>query len=186
MKNDPLVGAGLKPAPEYIAAKTARRKSLRLPEYDYSSPGAYFFTICTYKREYSLGRVQEEKVVLSPAGEQVQQVWDELAQHYANIQFDEFVIMPNHVHGIVLILDNSEAVGAGLKPAPTTKHGLPEVVRGFKTFSARKANEIRGMSGAAFWQRGYYEHVIRNEDDLYQHQEYILSNPLKWALDEYH
>ncbi|HSE83161.1 MAG TPA: transposase, partial [Thermodesulfobacteriota bacterium] len=100
------------------------------------------------------------------------------------IKLDAFVIMPNHVHGIIINVAND--VGAGLKPAPTTvakNHTLFEIVRGFKTFSSRRINETRGTPGSHVWQRNYYEHIIRNEDDLDEIREYIINNPLKWDSD---
>jgi len=93
---------------------------------------------------------------------------------------DLFVIMPNHIHGIILI------VGAGLKPAPTDRikqYPLPEIVRGFKTFSARRINVMRVTLGVPVWQRNYYEHIIRNEDELNRIREYIKNNPLQWQFD---
>ena len=88
--------------------------------------------------------------------------------------------MPNHVHGIIIIRD----VGAGSEPAPTTKrHGLPEIVRQFKTFSARRINRRRGTPGQPVWQRNYYEHIIRHEESLNRIRDYILTNPLRWNLD---
>ena len=77
-------------------------------------------------------------------------------------------------------------VGAGFKPAPTTNHGLPEIVRALKTFSARKINELRSTKGIAVWQRNYYEHIIRNEKELGKIREYIYNNPLNWEKDEYY
>jgi len=100
------------------------------------------------------------------------------------LELDVFVIMPNHIHGIIFLTD----VGAGLKPAPTVPaghcHPLPEIVRGFKTFSSRKINELRNLSGTALWQRNYYEHVIRRDESLEKIREYIETNPLRWALDK--
>ncbi|MDH5507343.1 MAG: transposase [Anaerolineae bacterium] len=94
-------------------------------------------------------------------GEGVLQVRQDLPRHYEDVGLDEFVVMPNHVHGIVWIGEREDGRGrAGLKPAPTSKgkrHGLPEIVRGFKKFSARRINEMRGTTGKAFWQRGYHE-----------------------------
>jgi hypothetical protein len=76
-------------------------------------------------------------------------------------------------------------VGAGLRPAPTivNRYGLPEIIRAFKAFSSRRINELRGTPGIPIWQRNYYEHVIRDEEDLNQIREYIINNPLKWDLD---
>ncbi len=94
--------------------------------------------------------------------------------------------MPNHVHGIIFFEEWVEPVGAGLKPAPTTpikRHGLSEIVRAFKSFSARRINESRRMPGISVWQRNYFERVIRDEDKLNCIREYIIYNPLKWDLD---
>jgi len=95
---------------------------------------------------------------------------------------DGFVVMPNHVHGIIVLTDDS-AVGAGLKPAPTKMHALPEIVRAFKTFSARAINACQGLRGASVWQRNYYEHVVRDESDLSRIRKYIEENPARWAED---
>ena len=111
--------------------------------------------------------------------------WFDLPNHYAHVRLDAFVIMPNHVHGVIVLTE----VGAGLKPAPTVvakRHGLPEIVRGFKTFSSRRINELRGTPGTPVWQRNYYEHVIRGEDELNRVREYIDSNPTGWLEDRYH
>ena len=96
--------------------------------------------------------------------------------------------MPNHVHGIITITGDTDAdVRAGLKPAPTSlpakRHGLPEIVRGFKTFSSRHINQIRGVPGTRVWQRNYYEHVIRSDAALIRIRQYIRDNPAKWAED---
>jgi len=121
---------------------------------------------------------------LSSYGEIIRLSWLELPQHYTNAELDVFVIMPNHIHGIIFLTD----VGAGLKPAPTDsprdkRHGLPEIIRAFKTFSSRKINQLRNMSGTPVWQRNYYEHVIRRDESLDKIREYIVTNPLCWALD---
>ncbi len=121
----------------------------------------------------------------------VQDAWVDLPNHYPNVELDEFVVMPNHVHGIIIIMDDDEStmVGAGLKPAPTNalsyKHyPLSEIVRAFKTFSARRINEIRGAGGVSVWQRNYYEHIIRNDDELNRTRKYIIDNPSRWASKE--
>jgi len=180
------------------------RRSTRLPEYDYTQPGAYFITICVKDRRYRLGAIIDEEMVFSKEGEILQDVWEGLPKHYPNIKLDEFVVMPNHVHGIIWILEIEEPfVGAGLRPArnekrrkqegqrpsPTKKskaHGLPEIVRAFKSFSSRQINEFRHTKGSKFWQRSFYDHIIRDEEDLCQHRKYIQENVLKWCLDEYH
>ncbi len=156
-----------------------RRKSIRLQEYDYSQPGVYFVTICTQNRECLFGNIGDEKMILNEYGRIVLSCWNDLPNHYSHVRLDAFQIMPNHGHGIIFI------VGAGLKPAPTPtkRHGLPEIVRAFKTFSARRINESRRTPGESIWQRNYYDRIIRDEDELNRIREYIIYNPLKWDLD---
>ena len=128
-----------------------RRPSLRLPGYDYSQAGAYFITACTQNRVMLFGEVIDDDVRLNEMGTIVQKTWDDLPTHYRGIDLDAFIVMPNHVHGIIILADES-----------ARRHAIPEIVRGFKTFSARRVNERADKSGV-LWQRGYYEHVIRNE-----------------------
>jgi REP element-mobilizing transposase RayT len=183
-----------------------RRRPIRIPEYDYTAPGRYYVTICVRNRECLLGRIRNGGIHLNELGRIVQRTWDELPRHYSNIFLDAFVIMPNHVHGIIGITDcgavdgadsnasvgtdsnafvgaGSVFVGAGFKPAPTTTP-LSEIIRGFKTFSARMINTSRTMPGVSVWQRNYYEHVIRNERDLGRIRQYIADNPAQWELDK--
>lgn len=171
---------------DQIRPKFPHRRSIRLKEYDYSQPGEYFVTICTYDRECIFGDVSESGICLNRFGVITQGCWNDLKNHYPGIQLDASVVMPNHIHGIIALTD-PEHVGAGLKPARTgglTR--LSEVVRGFKTFSARCINEMRGVVGKPVWQRNYYEHIIRNKPDLEQVREYIISNPGRWAEDKYY
>ena len=166
-----------------------RRRSIRLPGYDYAQAGAYFVTICTYNRDCLLGEILGSEMSLTRSGEVVLECWNDLPNHYSYVEIDEFVVMPNHVHGIMVLSDqqrknpNAQNVGAGLKPAPTKRHPLPEIVRAFKTFSSRRINERRGSPGLPLWQRNYYERVIRNERELDAIRQYIVDNPAKWAED---
>jgi REP element-mobilizing transposase RayT len=135
----------------------------------------------------------------------VQTCWDDLASHYPRVELDALVVMPNHVHGIIFLIDrevdehgqNEVAIGphaatsgtqrAGLRPAPTgpgKQCGLSEVVRAFKSFSSRRVNEFRQTPGVPVWQRNYYEHVIRSAASLDAIRRYIIENPQRWALDE--
>ena len=139
------------------------------------------------------GRIAADRIVLNQMGEAVSACWADLPEHYEHAVLDAFVVMPNHVHGIVTLSDApvgvSDApttVGAGLRPSrrtPARRHGLSEIVRGFKTFSARRVNQIRGSSRVPVWQRGFYDRVIRREEELRQVREYIANNPRRWADD---
>ncbi len=167
-----------------------RRRSIRLKGYDYSQAGAYFVTICTQNRMCLFGDIADGKMVLNDAGCMVADVWNDLPNHYPHVQLDVSVIMPNHFHGIVVLTDTAGmdvgagGVGAGLKPAPTGKHhGLPEIVRGFKTFSSRRINQIRNTPGVKLWQRNYWEHIIRNKKELNRIRQYIIDNPQQWEFD---
>ncbi len=175
------------------ACQPCRRSPLRLRGFDYSQPGAYFVTVCTQSRETRFGVVVDGVMRLSTEGKIVGGTWLCLPDHYPDVQMDVFVVMPNHVHGIVILGGH---VGAGLKPAPTScgggltvepvgrHHSLSEIVRGSKTFSARGVNNLRGTPGAPVWQRGFYEHVLRDDADLDRVRRYIEAIPIRWAADE--
>lgn len=159
----------------------SERKSPRLKDYDYAQAGAYFVTICTYGREYVFGEVVDGVMQLNAFGDIAQNCWDDLPQHYPHIELDLFVVMPNHVHGIVVL--HSDVVGEGFKPSLDI--GLSEVIRGFKTFSARRINAMRDTSGIPVWQRSFHDHIIRNERELDTLRRYIDQNPQRWTADRY-
>ncbi len=173
------------------------RRSIRLKGYDYTYPGAYFITTCTHQRVHLFGEVVDGTMRLNEAGRLVEWTWNDLPNHVPNIILDAFVIMPNHVHGIIVITDTvGSVVGAGsepalTEPAPTTapatkRYALPEIVRQLKTFSARRINQLRGTPDTPVWQRNYYEHIIRSDRALNAIRRYIVENPLRWHIDRYH
>ena len=164
------------------------RRSMRLRGHDYSTPGAYLITACTHERLLLFGRVNDCKMEANRLGTIVEDSWSELPNHYGNVSLDAFVLMPNHVHGVIVIEDESTVVAAGFKPAftaaeATRQHAVPEIVRAFKTFSARKINAMRATPGKQVWQRGFYDHVIRGERELDRVRAYITDNPRKWSED---
>ncbi len=162
------------------------RRSIRYKGYDYSQQGGYFVTICVHDHECLLGDVSDTEMQLNDCGSIAHDAWIDLPNHYPNVEMDEFVVMPNHVHGIIIIMDHDETfAGAGSEPAPTMvkRYPLSEIVRSFKTFSARRINELRGTHGCPVWQRNYYEHIIRNEKELIAIRGYIVNNPSKWSAD---
>ena len=163
-----------------------RRRSIRLSGYDYRRAGAYFITVCTHNRTMLFGEIREDETILNDAGPMVRECWDAIPNHYPHAKTDAFIVMPNHVHGIIMLVDTHD-VGAGLRPAPTPagnkRHPLSEIIRAFKSFSARRINEHRGLRGVPVWQRNYYEHIIRNESALHDIRHYIVNNPDKWADD---
>ncbi len=168
-----------------------RRRSIRLPAYDYTSAGAYFVTICVWGRECALGDVVDGEMGLSDLGHIVAESWAWLADHHPYVTLDAWAIMPNHMHGIIIIHD--DVCRGGSRTAPTTGIGaassadkrkpLGRLIGAFKTTSTKRINEVRGLPGTPFWQRNYYERVVRNEGELRAIREYIADNPLHWQLD---
>jgi putative transposase len=157
------------------------RKSVRLKEYDYSLPGYYFVTICTKDRRCLFGKIISGKMYLNNNGEIVKDVLNDLKKHNFNIKLDYYSVMPNHLH-LILILET--AIRTGLEPVPTNKD-LPEIVRQLKTYSSKRINILNNTTGTSVWQRSFYEHIIRNDKELYEIRRYIEFNPLNWNEDEY-
>ncbi len=179
-----------------------RRRSLRLKGYDYAMAGAYFVTICTQDRACLFGNVAAGAMCLNEAGQMVAALWDGIAARFSSVEIDQFVVMPNHLHGI-LVLPDTDASGATTRVAPTgpsivgaplvgvpvTRVRLGDVVGAFKSLATIgyiggvKANgwpEFRGR----LWQRNYYEHIIRDEAALNRVRRYIDDNPVRWEFDD--
>ena len=171
------------------------RRSIRLKGHDYSAVGAYYLTMCTNERERLFGEIINGEMQLNQYGKIVLLTWNDLINHVANIELGEFVIMPNHVHGIVTIVEppnltyeKPEGDLPGLKIAKTHLPQTPvsEIVRQFKTFSAMRINNLRKMRGTAVWQRDYYERVIRTEREYMKYANYIHNNPFQWENDRFY
>jgi putative transposase len=162
------------------------RHSIRLQGYDYSEPGAYFVTICTEGHKCLFGDIVEQEMRLNRYGQTMGGCWAWLGQQYPYIELDKSVIMPNHMHGIIIVLDDSDCRG-GSQTAPTMDHHkykpLGRLIGAFKTVSTKQINQIWNTPGLPLWQRNYYEHIVRNEEDLAEIRRYIINNPLKWDLD---
>ena len=163
-------------------AKRHHRRSIRLPGYDYSQPGMYFVTICVEEKKCLLGEVIKGEMVVNEYGRIVQEEWYRSVEIRHEVQLDEFVVMPNHLHGIVVLVGATGRSPLRLKPGPSPR-SLGSFVGGFKSATTTRINDLRGTHGIPLWQRNYYEHVIRNEDDLHRIREYIQTNPLRWELD---
>jgi putative transposase len=171
-----------------------RRRSIRLPDFDYSQGLGIFVTICTYAREPLFGEVIDERVELSDYGRIVDDCWSGTPGHFPNASLDEYCIMPNHVHLILYLLDNGhpspgdiEFAGPDdLRSARLLPSSLGAILGSFKSIVARRINAARATPGSPVWQRNYYEHVIRDDRDLQRIREYVASNAAKWQDDEYH
>jgi putative transposase len=166
------------------------RRSIRLKEYDYSQPGGYFITIVTYQRDLLFGEIANEEMKLNDYGQIVDECWREIPNHFQNVELGMYVVMPNHVHGIIVIrADNSSSARKGtIYRAPTEKFGkpvsgsIPTIVRTFKSAVTRRLGKEFNFTG--IWQRNYYEHVIRNHEDWDRIHRYIESNPSMWVDDD--
>jgi REP element-mobilizing transposase RayT len=170
-----------------------RRRSIRLPAFDYTSAGAYFVTVVTAKRACVFGEVVADICVLGAAGAIVDYEWRKTAEIRDSMELDEFVVMPNHLHGIVWITDETDApTEQGTPPrAPTTRRfgqpvskSLSIIINNFKGRVTTRARELTGIADQAVWQRGFYERIIRDETELLRIREYVIANPRLWAEDE--
>jgi len=175
------------------------RRSIRLPGFDYTQDGAYSITICTHEKQCLFGDVIDGKMLLNRFGTLIYDCWIDLASRFQYIELDEFITMPNHVHGIILIrrgkaepcpLPTPHPSKARLRLAPTPAFGKPvgksvsSIIGSFKSTATRMMNAMRNTPGAPLWQRNYYEHIIRDDDDMNRTREYIIENPLRWYEDE--
>jgi putative transposase len=196
------------------------RRSIRLKNYDYAFEGSYYVTVVTQRRECLFGEIVDAKMYLSNYGEIVQKWWDNIPNHFPNVETGAFVIMPNHIHGIVFVteerrgevvsphdqpndnnqkntsnvntshrreesMQTSEPDNQGGEIPPLRRPTLGQIVAYFKYQSTKEMNEADNIGIITkFWQRNYYEHIIRNEKELKQKTDYILDNPSRWDEDK--
>jgi putative transposase len=178
---------------KYYNPDIHHRRSIRLKGFDYSQAGAYFVTICTQNRECLFGEIVDKEMILNDPGRMVEKWYRELENKFANIVCDQCAIMPNHIHFVI-----QTGVGADLRVCPDTDEQtsggehigspLQTVIQWFKTMTTNEY--IRGVKQHSWtpfpgklWQRNYYEHVVRNNNELNRIREYIMNNPLQWEMD---
>lgn len=166
------------------------RRSIRFKDYDYSQSGLYFVTICTKNRSLLFGDINDGKMELSEYGVYAEKCWKDIPLHFPNVILHKYVVMPNHIHGIIEIVgdnmrNNGYNMGAKnfspLRPPQSTgtSRTIGSIVRGFKIGVTKEIGESP-------WQRNYHEHIIRDENAYNTITEYIEQNPLKWELDCYY
>ena len=187
------------------------RRSIRLQGYDYASAGGYFVTIVAWQRECLFGKIENAEMVLNEYGNIADECWRAIPEHFPNVELGAFVIMPNHVHGIIYIVDrrgtvpvphiatNTDPISNNNIPIETqggetpplrgsTFQGIPtlgKIIAYFKYKSTKEMNLLDDTGTITkFWQRNYYEHIIRDDKDLRNKTEYILANPLRWSQDD--
>jgi REP element-mobilizing transposase RayT len=200
--------------------KIHHRRSIRLRGYDYSLPGAYYVTLCAFGKQCIFGQVIDDQMQENDCGEIVRQQWFESSQIRQNLDLDAFIVMPNHLHGILWIVgpngirprvdltppglscarprtnrvqQNSNAIRPnepGRTPfGPTNRipamrpHSLAAWASGFKSAVTSRIRKLWNEPHAVVWQEDYFEHVIRDEDELFRIRNYILTNPARWKLD---
>ncbi len=157
---------------------SAPRKSPRLMGYDYAQEGAYFVTICVQHRLALFGEIREQQMCMNAAGQMIAARWLEIPEHYPNAEPDLFVVMPNHMHGIVVIAEHQQVA-------------LSRLLQWFKTMTT--TDYIRGVKNehwqpftGKLWQRSFNDRILRNERELNIRREYILNNPARWTEDEFY
>jgi putative transposase len=162
-----------------------RRKFIRLKNYDYSQDGAYFITICAHNRECIFGKINGGIMIKNKLGVIVYNEWKKSAEIRKEIILDEFIVMPNHLHGVVFISrDGRPPAAPTLVHIGIQKKSIGSLVGGFKSTVTKQINQIDGTYSRPIWQRNYYEHIIRNETMLSKIREYIINNPLNWDKDK--
>ena len=163
------------------------RKRIRLEGYDYSSNGAYFITICTQKRLHLFGEVGKGlcscrlSCRLTPIGEIIEREWYSLTERYPNIAFDNFVVMPNHIHAIISINLDLEA-RQEQSPCPT----IGDIICAYKSITTKLCNKNDNITGRKIWHFRFHDHIIRNQYEYQRIWQYINENPAKWAEDRYY
>ncbi|MFA5352968.1 MAG: hypothetical protein WC291_01955 [Thermodesulfovibrionales bacterium] len=171
---------------------THHRRSLRLKGYDYSQEGAYFITICAHSRRDCLfGEIVRDEMILNECGTIVRDEWLKTSEIRSEIHLGEYVIMPNHFHGIVIIVMHNPVGAYGHTPLQHTplrspSHTIGAMIRGFKSGVTKGINAMRQTPGRPVRQRNYYEHIIRSEADYSRIAEYIVNNPRQWPQDSLH
>ncbi len=172
------------------------RESNRLGIHDYRTSRAYFITLVSSQRKFLFGNISDMQMAPSSTGVLISQTWQSLPAHFPAIRLDDFVLMPNHFHAIIWLtpvgaeLSSAQRIGSrDAQPSatpddPVKVASLSTVIQSFKSFSTREINKQQGTPGASIWQRGYHDHIVRNQTDLETIRTYIRQNPLRWHEDE--
>lgn len=163
--------------------------SIRLKGYDYRQPCAYFVTICTRRWQHLFGEIFNGQMIRNAIGKIVAAEWQRTAEIRTYVHLDEYVVMPNHLHGIVMITESGR--GTASRALTTEQFGqpvpgsLPTIIRAFKSATTKRVNRLRRTPGHPVWQRNYFEHVIRTDHALNRIRTYIPHNSARWHLDQY-
>lgn len=175
------------------------RRTIRVKAYNYSRPGGYFVTVCAQGRKCAFGEIVDGGMSLNRVGEIAKECWERIPQKFPGVTLDEYTVMPNHFHGIVIIgshlrrgdacvaqnrNDTKRARHASpLQPCGPAPGSIGAIIGSFKSAVTKRINEMRGTPVAALWQRNYYERIIRDEEELADMRKYIRENSLRWDID---
>lgn len=170
------------------------RKSLRLKGYDYRMGGAYFVTICAHRHADLFGTLDGDAVRHSAIGRIVVEEWDQTADLRPYIELDAFVLMPNHLHGVIVICGDDDSNNRGLPSANAAQRNdgqlqagsLGAVIGRFKGKVTRRVRRLPNYHNLQVWQRNYFDHIIRSENSLQDIRKYIMANPARWIEDDYY
>ncbi len=159
---------------------------MRLKDWDYSADGAYFITICTKDRKHDFGKIKKERMFLSPIGKIAENFWKEIENIHKHVILDEFVVMPNHIHGIIFIQNESVETRHWRVSTQTQFGKLPpksisSIINHFKGGTKKWANKNEYEN--FMWQKNFYDHIVRNEEELNRIRQYIIDNPMNWEND---
>jgi len=169
-----------------------QRKSPRLHAYDYAQNGAYFVTICTHDRAALFGHIIEDEMILNAAGRIAEKYWGSIPEHFSHVELDMFVVMPNHVHGILVFGDGGSRTRHCRVPTNESqaeafgepvRGSLSTVVRSYKSIVTREFRR-ETQSQMVIWQSRFHDHIVRNEGDLHRIREYVVNNPANSTLIE--
>lgn len=165
----------------HLGTQLPQRKRLRLQTHDYSVSGFYFITICTQAKTQWLGDVVNNEICLSPAGKVVQSIWESLPQRFSGLGLDSFVVMPNHMHGIILLTEHLQYN----KPESVFKPTLSKIVSAYKSIATHLIRQTTSIPDFC-WQKSYHDVIMRNEQILYRTRNYIAKNPERWIADRFY
>jgi putative transposase len=158
-----------------------QRRHVRLRDYDYSQAGGYYVTICTANRRHLFGSITDAAMHPNAVGRVVEEEWLRLAERWKSVEIDAYVVMPNHFHGVLILLDGDKQNAVGRVKRPS----LSMLVNQFKSRVTKRVANL-GATSTEVWQRGFFDHVIRDERDLLEKRSYIENNPAKWQDDKYY
>jgi REP element-mobilizing transposase RayT len=161
--------------------------ALRLKGYNYITPGIYFVTICTYNRNKVLAKIEKSKSILSKIGEIAEDCWKDIPGHFPYVSLMDYIFMPNHLHGLICLNENGTiyraSTGGKESFGQPLKGSIPTIIRTYKAAVTRIINRNIIKPSTPIWQPGYYEHVIRNEEELRYTINYTKLNPANWEIE---